>query len=107
MNKDRNMFFYQNPGMPNINTAQYSGMTSSFGPGQDPGMMIGQDPAMMPGQNVGMMPGQSNVSQLDERLTRMERQIRKLDQRLSKLENPYGTVGNTDGITIQPSFNVM
>lgn len=62
----------------NINT-QYS----AYGPNA----MMGNTPMM--GMNQG-------INEYDERLTKVERQIRNLDERIRKLETDAGTSNSTD-----------
>ena len=52
--------------------------------------------AMMPNTNMmpntSMMPNNYSTSQINdmnERISRLERQVKRLDQRLTRLENPY------------------
>ncbi len=113
MNKDRNMFFYQNPGMPN--TGMPTGMPNmpqQFGqqyPGMPSNFPTADQSNVMPGsyQDMGGVNDQNMMYQWNDRLTRIERQLKKLEQRMMKLESPYGISSGTDGVTIQPSFNVM
>ncbi len=61
-----------------------------------PNMMPGQ---MMPGQMMPNMmnPGGDNLMMdLESRLSKIERQIKRLDQRLTRLETPYKSNNNLD-----------
>ncbi len=74
MKKDRDMMYY--------------GM-SGYAQGPTPMMMPMQNPMQY---NQTQQPQNTNYTQqndLENRLARIERQIRKLDSRISKLENPY------------------
>lgn len=78
--QDANMI-YNPPSAYNINS-QYS----AFGPGVMPGnQMINQ--GMYASNNYG-------VNDIDERITKIERQIRNLDQRIRKLETTNSFIDN-------------
>ncbi len=76
---NRGMFYsnYQAGGFndPNMipNTYNINSQYQAYGPGVNPGMM-------MPSQEYG------ETNDYNERLTKIERQIRNLDQRIRKLE---------------------
>ena len=56
---------------------------------------MGMNPMMNPNMpNIGMMPNQNMMydgitNSLEDRMTRLERQMRKIESRLARLENPY------------------
>lgn len=86
MKRNRNTFF-----------SNYSAQTESFIPNGIPNMNN------IPNQNVGPYtqssmnsnyysgPNIATSNELDNRLSKIERQINRLDNRLSKLENIYNT----------------
>jgi hypothetical protein len=77
MRNERNTPYCSNPGM----------MPGMPGTGPMPGMMPGMPGA---GPMPGMMPGMSQgTDQVEQRLSRLESQVRRLDIRLSRLETPY------------------
>lgn len=63
------------------------------------------NPNMMMGNNITYMP-----SDLESKIAKMERQIKRLDARMSRLENPYPTNNynqnpNTSYVDMNASFN--
>jgi TolA-binding protein len=54
---------------------------------------------MVPGMGTGIMP---NMGQIENRLSTMERQIRKLESRISRLETPFqGSTGQYPSSSLQ------
>lgn len=79
MRSERNTPYYSNPAMPGM-----PGMPSTPAMPGMPGMPMPGMPGMMP--MAGMNQG---TDQIDQRLSRLESQVRRLDIRLSRLETPY------------------
>ncbi len=93
MKKDRNTFFqesqvFNQSGFPNMNianapyTSSYS--NNSFYAGPTPNMQVPLNYNTPTYQNQNY---NDNYSDLESRLSKIERQINRLDHRLSKLEN--------------------
>ncbi len=78
MKKDRNSFFSQ---------YGYSAMNTNMFPNNQ-------------NMNMNPMPMMDNTSELDSRISKLEREIQRLDYRLSKLEGistvPSTNISNTD-----------
>ena len=87
---DRDMFY---------NSYGYGGFTPSSGMGMATGMPVGMPNTMtMPtGMQTQMMPNNYVTSQfndMNERVSRLERQVKRLDQRLTRIETPYANTNN-------------
>lgn len=90
MNDNRDMFY---------NSYGYSGFTPPANmPNNMPPMMNNQ----MPNQTFEPMPlnsptntyQNSQLQDMNERISRLERQVKRLDQRLTRLETPYANTNN-------------
>ena len=103
---DRDMYY---------NSYGYGGFTPNAMPGGFPQMMnTGMPNQMYPAMNTGMgssmsgsMPANnyanSQFNDMNERVSRLERQVKHLDQRLTRLETPYA---NTNNFNQEPDNNM-
>ncbi len=107
MKKDRNTFFAEssmmnanNFGMPNINIANPGITSSNYNSSFYAGPMPNGMPQMY--NNVDNQAIANNTSELESRLSKIERLINRIDHRLTKLENNtlYSTedIENTNNI---------
>lgn len=97
MKKDRNSFFSEynmnaynsGPMMPNMYPNQVASQSSFYsGPAYDPNMMN------MYNTNANMNTGVNNntyTTDIESRISKLERQINRLETRLTKLENEIST----------------
>lgn len=84
--KDRDMYY---------GTYGYSGFNPMPGvPNQMTGMNPNQMTNMPTSMPVSTSYGANQFSDINERLNRLERQIKRLDQRLTRLETPYANSNN-------------
>lgn len=88
--KDRDMYY---------GSYGYSGFNPIPGiPNQMPGIAPNQVSSMNPNQMASIPTstnyGTSQFSDINERLSRLERQVKRLDQRLTRLETPYANTSN-------------
>ena len=81
MNNDRDMYY------------------GSYGYGYMPNTMNPMQAPMQSGMPNTMLPTQSNyassqITDMNERINRLERQVKRLEQRLTRLETPYANTQN-------------
>ena len=100
---DRDMYY---------NSYGYGGFNPNTMPGSNfPQMMnTGIPNQMYTGMNAGMsntMPANtyanSQFNDMNERVSRLERQVKRLDQRLTRIETPYA---NTNNFSNEPDNNM-
>lgn len=79
-------------------------------PSQMSPMMTTQMPTQIPTQMSSQMPtmptntyANSQFNDMNERIGRLERQVKRLDQRLTRLETPYA---NTNMLNQEPDNNM-
>ncbi len=106
MTDDRDMF-YNSYGFSGPMPAPGVGMTQAGYGAYNPGMVInpGMGSTTM-GQMGNANMGNNVYGEIDNRLTRLENQIKKLEQRLARLETPYTTANNTTNIYNEPDGNM-
>ena len=89
------------------NTYGYGGFTPNNMPMGFPQMMGNGMPTQsytgMPTQMPANTYANSQFNDINERVSRLERQVKRLDQRLTRLETPYA---NTNNFTQEPDNNM-
>ena len=80
--KDRDMYY------------GYGGFTPVQMPGMMPNQMQGMAQPQMSSMSNGINYGTSQFNDINDRIDRLERQVKRLDQRLTRLETPYANSGN-------------
>lgn len=90
------------------NTYGYEGFTppgnipSQFPQGMNPQMPTGMNPQMPTNMPTNTY-ANSQFNDMNERVSRLERQIKRLDQRLTRLETPYA---NANPLSNEPDNNM-
>jgi len=96
---DRDMYY---------NSYGYGGFTpNNIMPGTFPQMINNQIPNQPYTEMSNQIPintyTNSQFNDINERVSRLERQIKRLDQRLTRLETPYA---NTNNFNVEPDNNM-